>query len=401
MLLEYLIKIKYNGLRIPYERTIFLRYLFAKFADFVRESDKVLLSLLFLAAGYGCIAVYSATHYMENLRPFLIHTVCLIAGFGVIVVASLFEYTRYLKLWPLFAFLGVVPVILTFFIGFAPQGTDDKAWLDLGITTFQPSELLKISFVITFSTHLAKAGKEINKPKKLIPLCVHGMIPVVLIHLQGDDGTALVFAIMFILMLWAAGVSWKYFGAAFITLLVASPIIYFFIMNDTQRERLMNMFNIEGDIKGVGWQQYRGRQALANGGLFGQGYLSGELTQKGKSGVPEGHNDFIFTTIGEELGLLGCMVVIIILAAICFRCLQIAKLSVKSEGKYICVGIFAMLFAQIVINIGMCTSITPVIGVTLPFFSAGGTSLICLFSGLALVHNVYVYRNSRIIRLKD
>lgn len=377
-----------------------MRFLFAKFADFVRESDKVLLSLLFVAAGYGCVAVFSATHYMESLRPFIVHTFCLVAGFGVVLVGSLIEYTSFMKIWPIFAFIGLVPVILTFFIGYAPAGTDDKAWLNLGFTTFQPSELLKICFVISFSAHLTKAGKDINKIKILIPLCIHGAIPVILIHFQGDDGTALVFAVMFVLMLWSAGVSWKYFVTAFLALIVSSPIIYFFIMNDTHRERLKNMFDIDADIKGVGWQQYRGRQALANGGFFGQGYLKGDLTQIGKSGVPEGHNDFIFVTIGEELGFLGCLAVIIILGAICIRCLQIAKLSAKNEGKYICVGIFAMLFAQVVINIGMCTSVTPVIGVTLPFFSAGGTSLICLYSGMALVHNVYMNRNSRTIHLK-
>lgn len=377
-----------------------MRFLFAKFADFVRESDKILLSLLFLAAGYGCVAVFSATHYMESLRPFIVHTACLVVGFGVVLIGSLIEYDRLLKLWPIFAFFGIVPVILTFFIGYAPAGTDDKAWLNLGFTTFQPSELLKICFVITFSVHLAKVSNNINQIKSLIPLCIHGAIPVVLIHFQGDDGTALVFAVMFVLMLWSAGVSWKYFVAAFSALLVSSPIVYFFIMNDSHRERLKNMFDIDGDIKGVGWQQYRGRQALANGGFFGQGYLNGDLTQIGKSGVPEGHNDFIFVTIGEELGLLGCLAVIIILSAICFRCLQIAKLSSKNEGKYICVGIFAMLFAQDVINIGMCTSVTPVIGVTLPFFSAGGTSLICLYSGMALVHNVYMNRNSRTLHIK-
>ena len=377
-----------------------MRHLFAKFADFVRESDKILLSLLFLAAGYGCIAVFSATHYMESLRPFIVHTFCLVAGFGVILVGSLFEYNYYIKLWPLFAVAGIVPVVLTFFIGYAPAGTDDKAWLDLGFTTFQPSELLKVCFIITFATHLAKVKKTVNKPKTLIPLCIHGAIPVILIHFQGDDGTALVFAIIFVSMLWAAGVSWKYFLAAFITLVVSSPIIYFFIMNNSQRERLKNMFDIDADILGVGWQQYRGRQALANGGFWGQGYLNGDLTQIGKSGVPEGHNDFIFVTIGEELGFLGCMAVIIILAAICIRCLQVAKLSSQDEGKYICVGIFAMLFAQMVINIGMCTSITPVIGVTLPFFSAGGTSLLCLFSGMMLVHNIYMHRNSRTIHIR-
>ncbi len=377
-----------------------MRHIFAKFADFVRESDKILLTLLLLAAGYGCVAVFSATHYMESLRPFIVHSFCLVAGFGVIFVVSLFEYDRYTKFWPLFAVVGLIPVILTFFIGFAPEGTDDKAWLDLGFTTFQPSELLKICFVITFATHLAKAGKNINKIKTLIPLCIHGAIPVVLIHFQGDDGTALVFAVMFIVMLWSAGVSWKYFVGAFSALLVSSPIIYFFIMNDTHRERLKNMFDIDADIKGVGWQQYRGRQALANGGFFGQGYLNGDLTQIGKSGVPEGHNDFIFVTIGEELGFFGCLAVIIVLGAICIRCLQVAKLSTKNEGKYMCVGIFGMLFAQVVINIGMCTSITPVIGVTLPFFSAGGTSLLCLFLGMALVHNVYMNRNSRTLHIR-
>ena len=378
-----------------------MRFLFAKFADFVRESDKILLSLLFLAAGYGCVAVFSATHYMESLRPFIVHTACLVVGFGVILIASFIEYDRILKLWPLLAVVGLVPVILTFFIGYAPAGTDDKAWLNLGFTTFQPSELLKICFVITFSVHLERVGKKINNIRYLIPLCIHGAIPVLLIHFQGDDGTALVFAIMFVMMLWSAGLSWKYFVAALVGLLVSSPIIYFFIMNDSHRERLKNMFDIDADIKGVGWQQYRGRQALANGGFWGQGYLKGDLTQIGKSGVPEGHNDFIFVTIGEELGLLGCIAVIIILCAICFRCLQVAKLSSKNEGKYICVGIFAMLFAQVVINIGMCTSITPVIGVTLPFFSAGGTSLICLYSGMALVHNVYMNRNSRTLHIKE
>ena len=378
-----------------------MRHIFVRFADFVRESDKILLTLCFLTSAYGCAAVFSATNYMESMRPFLVHTLCLVLGFGVIFVVSFFEYEKFTKLWPLFAVGGIVPVILTFFIGFAPEGTDDKAWLDIGITTFQPSELLKICFIITFAAHLSKVGKDINKIKSLIPLCVHGAIPVFLIHLQGDDGTALIFASIMVIMMWSAGLSWKYFVAAFSTLLVSSPIIYFFIMNDAQRERLINMFDIDADIKGVGWQQYRGRQALANGGFFGQGYLKGDLTQMGKAGVPEGHNDFIFVSIGEELGMLGCLVVIILLAAICFRCLKIAKLSARTDGKYIAVGIFAMIFAQIIVNIGMCTSVTPVIGVTLPFFSAGGTSLLCLFLGIALVHNVYMNRNSRTLKLRD
>lgn len=378
-----------------------MKYLLGKVADFVRETDKILLLLTFFASCYGCIAVFSATNYMGSNRPVIVQTICLFAGIIAACVISSINYSHYLKYWPLIAFVGLVPVILTFFIGFAPEGTDDKAWLNLGFTTFQPSELLKICFVLTFGKHLSHVKKDINKLKYLIPVCLHGAVPVLLIFIQGDAGTALVFLVMVVFMMMAAGVSWKYFVAAISAAVVASPIAYFFILNDQHRERIVSMFDIDADIQGIGWQQYRGRLALANGGFFGQGYMKGLLTQMGKAGVPEGHNDFIFVTIGEELGFLGCLVVLILLMAICFRCVRIAQLSVKNEGKYICVGIFAMLFAQTVINIGMCTSVTPVIGITLPFFSAGGTSLFCLFLGIGLVLNVYAHRNSRTIYLHD
>jgi rod shape determining protein RodA len=378
-----------------------LRYLLGKIADFVRETDKILLLLTFVASCYGCVAVFSATNYMNTHRAVIVHAICLVAGIVAACVISTFDYESYYKFWVLIGLAGLIPVILTFFIGFAPEGTDDKAWLDLGFTTFQPSELLKICFVITFSRHLGKVQKNINQFKHLLPVCIHGAIPILLIFIQGDAGTALVFSVMVIFMMMAAGVSWKYFVAAFSTALVVSPIAYFFILNDQHRERIINMFDINADIQGVGWQQYRGRQALANGGFFGQGYMNGTLTQMGKAGVPEGHNDFIFVTIGEELGFFGCFCVLVLLVAICLRCIRVSQLSVKNEGKYICIGVFAMLFAQTSINIGMCTSITPVIGITLPFFSAGGTSLLCLFLGIGLVLNVYTHRNSRTLYLRD
>ncbi len=377
-----------------------MRHLLVKMADFVRESDKILLLLCFFASTYGCFAVFSATRYMDSYRPVLVQTLSMFVGIAAACFISTFDYEKISKYWYLAVAVSVIPVILTFFIGFAPEGTDDKAWLDLGFTTFQPSELLKICFVVTFSTHLARVKRDINKLKYLIPVCAHGAFPVLLIFIQGDAGTALVFAVMVIFMLVAAGVSWKYFVAAFSAALVASPIAYFFILNDDQRERIINMFDIDADIQGIGWQQYRGRLALANGGFFGQGYLNGDLTQMGKAGVPEGHNDFIFVTIGEEFGFFGCLVLLLLLIGICFRCLRIAQICAKDEGKYICIGILAMLFAQIIINVGMCTSITPVIGITLPFFSAGGTSLLCLYLGIGLVLSVYMHRNSRTLHIR-
>lgn len=377
-----------------------MKHFFAIIADYIRETDKILLALAFAASSYGCIAVMSATAHTGTIRQTLMQVLAMVIGLVLAVIISNVDYKRIQSFWLIAGAIGLIPVLLTFVIGFAPEGTDDKAWLWLpGGISFQPSELLKICFIITFSAHLSHVKKNINKLKTLALLILHGAFPVVLIHFQGDDGTALVFAIMFIAMLFSAGLNIKYIIAAVGAAVVASPLIYFFVMNDTHRNRIKNIFDLEADLHGGGYQQWMGRIALANGGVFGQGLFSGELTQS--EGVPKGYNDFIFVSIGEELGLLGCLAVLILLTAICIRCIHVGKQSGDDSGMYIAVGVFAMIFAQAIINVGMCISLLPVIGITLPFFSAGGSSLLCLMCGIGLVLSVYVHRNSGIIYLHD
>lgn len=369
-------------------------------ADYIRECDKLLFMLCIAASGLGCVAVLSATHYLGNIRQFVTQAVTALLSIVVVVFISHFDYNLYKKIWPVIAAVCLIPVVLTFFIGFAPAGTDDKAWLMLpGGMTFQPSELLKIAFIITFSIHLEAVGEALNKLKYLIPVLLHGAFPVLLIHFQGDDGTAVIFAVIVVFMLFMAGLKWRYFIIFAAVVVIAAPLIYFLVMNDAQQARILSIFNPENDLQGNGWQQWRGRIALANGGLFGQGFLSGQLTQTGE--VPESYNDFIFVSIGEEFGFLGCMVVILILAAICYRILRIGSLAREKRGKLMCCGIFAMLFAQTIVNLGMCLSITPVIGVTLPFFSAGGTSLLCLYCSIGVIMSVYMHRNARSMRIYD
>ena len=368
-------------------------------ADYIREADKVTILLVFAATAYGSIAVMSSTRYTESLSQFI--TQC-VAGFGGLIAAifiSNFDYKNMLKLWFLAAPLGLIPVILTFFIGFAPAGTDDKAWLMLpGGITIQPSEFMKICFIITFAAHLGYAKEhDINKLKTLIPLAAHGLFPVLLILVQGDAGTAIIFGLIFVAMMFVAGLKLRYYAIAASALVVSSPFIYFFVMNDDQRSRIVGVFDLEDDLLGADYQQWQGRIALANGGMTGQGLFKGELTQANI--VPEGYNDFIFVSIGEELGLLGCLAVIILLAAICIRCIRIGRLCTDERGMYIAVGIFAMILGQSVINIGMCISVLPVIGVTLPFFSAGGTSIGCLMLAIGVLLSVYKHRNSRTIYL--
>lgn len=377
-----------------------MRSIWNSIADYIRECDKILILLCFAASGYGCLAVLSSTNYLGSTRQFVIQLITVFLGLALVVLISRLDYDNYKKFWPAIALVCLIPVILTFFIGFAPAGTDDKAWLRLpGGLTFQPSELLKIAFIITFSLHLEKIGENINKVRYLIPVLLHGFFPIILIHLQGDDGTALIFAVIMAFMMFMAGLKARYFIIFGALILVSLPIIYFVVMNPDQQARVLSVFNLENDLKGSGWQQWRGRIALANGGIFGQGLFKGQLTQTGN--VPESYNDFIFVSIGEELGLAGCLLVLLLLGGICLRVLQIGSMAREKRGQLICVGVFAMLLSQVMINLGMCLSITPVIGVTLPFFSAGGTSLLCLYCGIGVIMSVYMHRNSRVMRLYE
>ena len=377
-----------------------MKRLWYRVADYIRESDKLTIFLCMAASLYGCLMVLSATRYTGSVKQFVTQLVSVILGVTIAVIVSGIDYKRLIRFWPAAAIIGLVPVALTFFIGYAPSGTDDKAWLMLpGNISFQPAELLKIAFIITFATHLKATKEQINEFKTMFLLAVHGAIPVIIIHEQGDDGTAVVFLCIMLVMMYAAGVKVRYFIILMIAAVAALPLIYFVVMNDDQRARVLTLFNPESDLLGIGWQQWRARIALANGGWFGRGVFRGPLTRT--AGVPKGYNDFIFASIGEELGFFGCVAALLLLSAICIRALRVGKLAHDTAGRMICTGFFAMIAAQAIINVGMCLSLLPVIGITLPFFSAGGTSLCCLYLGVGLVLSIYRHRNPRTIYLHD
>ena len=370
-----------------------MRLVFRRIADYIRECDKVLYVLCIITTLFGCVMVLSTTYnyYDKSFNQFITQIGALGLGITAMIVISNFDYKRFSHWWILIAAVGVIPVILTFFIGFAPGATDDKAWLMLpGNISFQPSELLKICFTITFGYHFYILGDKVKKFGHMLLLCVHGAVPVLLIHFQGDDGSALVFALMFVGMMFAAGVKMRYFVIALTLVIAALPLVYLFIMNDDQQARINALFfGTESDYLNTLYQQWRGRIAMANGGVFGQGLFKGTLVQSG--GIPYGYNDFIFTSIGEELGLFGCILTLALLAAIYIRILRIGFRSDSKLGLVICTGIFTMLVSQTVINVGMCLWLLPVIGVTLPLFSAGGTSLLCTYLGLSVVMSVSMH----------
>lgn len=369
-------------------------------ADYFRETDKVLLLLCMAAACYGAVIILSATFISSGYSKFFVQLMGIALGVVAALLLSLFQYQTFLKYWYLIAGAAVFLVVLTFFIGYAPAGTDDKAWIALPMgLTFQPSELLKIAFTITFTKHVTSiTEKDIRKLRHILLLCVHGAVPVLLIHFQGDDGSAMVLAFIFLAMFFAAGVPGRYFAIAGGLAIPAVAAMWFFVLNTSQKERVLALLYPDR-YAAIVYQQLRGQTAIGSGGLFGYGLFQGPYVQGGK--IPLGYNDFIFASCGEELGFLGCIAVLILLLAICLRILWVGRRSGDRAGQILCAGIFGMIASQSIINIGMCLFLLPVIGVTLPFFSAGGTSVACLFMGIGIVLSVHKNRNRRVLSLHD
>ncbi|MBQ2675873.1 MAG: rod shape-determining protein RodA [Clostridia bacterium] len=374
----------------------FFRNIAGSIADYIRETDKLLLFLCVGASLYGCALVYSATNYMGSARQFIVQLVSVGIGVLAAIFVSLCDTNTLAKLTPGYIVATVVLLAVTAVFGYAPPGTENKAWLELPFgMSLQPSELIKVFLTITFAKHVSVIDqKDINRPLNVLLLCLHGLAPAAAVMvLQKDLGTAVVLGCIFLAMLFAAGIKARYFVLGGSALVLAAPVIWFFGLSEYQRERFAIILNLESDPQGLGYQQLQGLRALGSGGLTGYGFLKGPKVQS--NGIPKAYNDFIFTVAGEELGLIGCLLIIAVLLALIFRILWVGAKSRDRMGTIMCAGIFGMFLAQTVINLGMCLALLPVIGVTLPFFSAGGTSLVCLYLGVGVVLSVYKSRTKR------
>jgi len=266
------------------------------------------------------------------------------------------------------------------------------AWLKLGPLTFQPAELLKIAFLLSFSYHLYKVKDDINNLINIILLCMHAGLPIALIMKQGDHGTALVFIMMFIIMMYSAGLSLIYIIPAILAVPVVGYFAWQYALGDVQKERIMILFNPGTDPEGLEWQQDLGLSSLTAGNIFGNG-----LFGNGKSNVPEIYNDFIFAYVGYVFGFVGCLALIVVFAFICIKLIADSLVARDELGRNICIGAFSIIFTHCVLNIGMVLKVMPVIGIPLPFVSAGGTALVSMYIVIGIVlsarqHNQKVYR---------
>lgn len=358
----------------------------SKIFNFKTKNDKVMFGICMVISTFSILLMISIYYNkFGNARIVIMQIIASIIGISLSLLISFIDYRFLIKLSPLFAIIAIATVLMLKIegVGFTPAGSDDNAWIKIGTFSLQPSELLKLAFIYTFAFHLYKVKRRINTLKVFIPLCIHGAIPVILIVNTGDYGSAIVFVVIFCIMMYVAGLSWRLILVGITVLLGLTPFVWMNLPNYLKK-RIVIALHPEIDMYGIGHQQYQGKIALKSGGLFGKGLFD----KNNMVAVPESYNDFIFSYIGQTLGFVGCVVTIVLLTILMLKILIIAIHCKDDAGSFICVGVFSIILIQTIINVGMILCVVPVIGVTLPFVSYGGTSLVVSYMSIGMVLSV-------------
>ncbi len=367
--------------------------------QYIRRLDKLLILMAIAACCLSVTLIYSLsvnsetqniTNATVNARTVQIQIIAAVAGLGASAVIALMDYRKFSKLWFIYLPLMIGFTLLTFTsLGVSGlEGADDKAWIDLGFMTVQPAEFLKLAFILSFSYHCYKTKEFFNNPFNILGLIIHAMIPIGLVMLQGDDGTAAVFIMIFLVIIFVAGLSWKYIAGAAIIAPIAVYFVWNYYLQPVHKNRILSIINpAKYGTEDLLYQTNLAKIALGSGQIDGKGLFGGDYSY-----VPVCHNDFIFSYIGQTLGYIGCLATVILLALMLARMIYNGIRAADDLGKYICMGVFAYLFTHCVLNIGMVMGVMPVIGIPLPFISAGGSAMLTATVSIGLVLSVYYHQ---------
>jgi len=370
-----------------------LKRIFAFVAEIFSRFDAWLTCLCIGCSFFGMTVILSATDSFGTKKYVVVQLAAMLMGLAAAFLIVLIDYENLISLSKYIYGLCVFMLVLTLIIGTEVNG--NKNWIMLGPVNIQPSEFVKVGFIVTFASHINKVRDYINHPRAFIPLGIHFALIFGLVLLEGDLGTGLVFVFIFIVMMFAAGFHWLYFAVCGVVVAAAAPLV-FNNLAQYQQKRILAVYDPSIDPLGVGYHTIQSKIALGSGGLTGEGLFDGIQTQY--SILPAKQTDFIFSVAGEELGFVGNIIIMILLSVIIIRVFYIAKNSRDFCGMLICAGVGAVLFFQSAENIGMCLGLLPVIGITLPFFSYGGSSMLACMCLVGLVLSVNSHRKGGFFR---
>ena len=372
-----------------------MRDFLQEFKSFFRKGDMVLLMLCIATSGFGCLVVASATNAVKfggSSRYMLVQLGCTVMGIFVYWIISSID-TDFFSEW------RVVLTCLTvgFLLLLIPFGTDNNtnnySWIPIPFIGIhiQPAEICKIFFILILASVMASHQNRPSRPWPVFHVLLYaGLVSGVNYVVSSDLGVTLIFVAIFVGMFIAGGVSWWWTAAGTGLVAAFSPVVWAKFLSDEQKNRILVLF-IPEIIDPTGqdelWHTTQSLNSLTGGGILGQGLFNGNRTQGGQLFAQ--HTDYIFSSIGEELGYVGCLLVILMLLAIIIRCFWVGTKSKDYLRRMVCFGAAFALMFQVMINIGMCIGVMPVIGLTLPLISYGGSSIIATYAMLGLVSAVH------------
>ena len=367
-----------------------MRRFFQELLDFFKKGDMILLALCLLTTAFGCVEIASSTAWMGAARNVIIQLVatgmgiCLYAIISSIDLDFILEHRLILFLFNMFMLFLLLP--------FGVEHGGNRSWLDFPFLPIeiQPAEICKITYIIIMTSVMASHQSRLSRFGSVMHMAFHlAALVGVNMLLSKDAGVSLIFVFIFIGMTFAGGVHWGWFAFGGSAIAVGLPILWNVVMDEFQRKRFEVLWNPALDPLAID-ERYHTNQALMSltgGGLTGQGLFNGTRTQV--HGLNAQHTDYIFAAIGEEMGFIGCLTVIILEFAIIARVIYVGIRTPDFARRVVCFGAASALIFQVLINIGMCIGVSPVIGLTLPFMSYGGSSILSLYAMLGLVSGAY------------
>jgi len=347
----------------------------------VAHIDPLLLVLLLALTTAGLIVLYSASEGDSSLikRQAVFFVIAYIGMFTVAQISVDF-FSR----WSLLFYIGALGLLVAvLFFGVGAKGA--QRWLSIGGIRFQPSEMMKLAMPIVIAAYLSKKTLP-PRFKHVFWSLVLVAVPTVLIIRQPDLGTSILVAISGLIVLFYAGLRWRYILSAVALMLASIWPMWHYVLHDYQRRRIITLFNPEADKLGAGWNIMQSKTAIGSGGLDGKGWLLG--TQSQLDFLPEGHTDFIIAVLAEEFGFVGVFVLLVLYLLVIARGLLIAVRAQDSFRRLLAGSITLTFFVYVFVNIGMVSGLLPVVGVPLPLVSLGGTSLVTLMLGFGLLMGI-------------
>ncbi len=358
--------------------------------EFWQRADLLLLGLCTVAAIFSIVIVSSTTAYMGAQHFIIIQTVALLIGIVLYIVFTFLDIDIIAERREILLVFSLLFIATLRFWG-ASGGTVNRSWLSFSWLPFsiQPAEICKITFIIILAKTMSIYRNKISSILTLAQmLVILALLVATILVVSGDTGVALPYVFIFVVMAYVGGVNIGWFALAAGGAIAAFPIIWSEFLRDDQKNRILMLFDptIDPDGGGVRFDTVRSLISLRGGGMTGQGLYNGAQTQSG--GIAAQHTDFVFSAIGEELGLLGCLAVLLLLLFIIIRCIYVGVKSGNYMNRLICIGIAGMLTFQVAVNVGMCIGVLPVIGLTLPFISYGGSSIVTMFAAMGIVSGI-------------